>query len=207
MMNGPGNRTLPVSEACERNKEPIGAVLREWLPADAEVLEIGSGTGQHVVHFATEFPRACWQPTDTGEYLAVLRARVAAEGGANIAPVIELDVCRPPQLVRTFGAVFTANTVHFMSEAAGAALLALTGRVLRPDGVLVLYGPFNYEGEFTALSNERFDAWLKSTDPVRGIRDIAWVTAHANAAGLELRDDVAMPANNRCLIWQKTTVD
>ena len=207
MRNSPDSLALPSSDACERNKGPIADVLNAWLPAAAYVLEIGSGTGQHVVHFAATFPAARWQPSDTGDYLPGLRARVAAEGGSNIADVIELDVRQPPDMVERFDAVFSANTVHFMSVSAGASFFSIAGRALQPEGVLVLYGPFNYRGEYTAPSNARFDAWLKSTDPDRGIRDVEWVCERAVAAGLALQDDVAMPANNRCLIWRKSAAD
>ena len=207
MRENTGKGALPVSEACERNKVPIAAVLRNWLPAAADVLEIGSGTAQHVVWFAGEFPANRWQPSDTGEYLAIARARVAAEGGDNVADVIELDVRRPFAMTQQFDALFSANTLHFMSEAAGASFFGLAGQALLPGGVLVLYGPFNYGGEFTSPSNARFDQWLKSADPERGIRDMAWVTEQATAAGLSLQDDVAMPANNRCLVWHKMTGD
>jgi len=204
MMNSPGNRSLPFSEACERNKGPIREVLAAHLPAAGDVLEIGSGTGQHAVYFAAQFPRMNWQPSDTGDYLPGLRARIAAEGAANIAPVIELDVRGAAWPQARFPAVFSANTLHFMSTRAAEGLFRGIGKLLERPGVLIVYGPFKYNGDFTAPSNARFDDWLKSTDPERGVRDFEWVNGLAEQAGLYLSADIAMPANNQCLVWHKT---
>ena len=205
MMNGPGNRSLPSSEACERNKEPILEVLRAHLPASGEVLEIGSGTGQHAVYFAAQLPALGWQPSDTGEYLPGLRARVTAEASPNVASVIELDVCGTRWPQQQYAAVFSANTVHFMSTTAAESMFRGIGRLLQEDGVLVIYGPFKYCGEFTTPSNARFDDWLKSNDPQRGVRDFEWVNGLAEAVGLQLTADIAMPANNQCLVWRKAS--
>ncbi len=204
MMNGPGNRSLPSSDACERNKGPILEVLREHLPAVGDVLEIGSGTGQHAVFFAAEFPALRWQPSDTGTYLSGLRARVAAEGTANVAPVVELDVRGATWPQPGFSAVFSANTLHFMGTAAAEGFFRGVGKLLVSSGVLIVYGPFKYRGDFTAPSNARFDEWLKSTDPERGVRDFEWINELAGMAGLRLKADIAMPANNQCLVWHKT---
>jgi len=203
MMNSPGNRSLPSSEACERNKEPIREVLAEYMPATGDVLEIGSGTGQHAVFFAAQFPGLRWQPSDTGSYLPGLRARIAAEGPSNIAPVIELDVRGATWPRSRFSAVFSANTLHFMSAPAAEGFFRGVGKLLEDSGVLVVYGPFKYGGSFTAPSNERFDDWLKSTDPERGVRDFEWVNELAEQEDLRLAADIAMPANNQCLVWHK----
>lgn len=204
MMNGPGNRSLPSSEACERNKLPILEVLNEYLPQAGDVLEIGSGTGQHAVFFAAQFPDLRWQPSDTGDYLAGLRARVDAQGGANLLAVVELDVRGTRWPAREYSAVFSANTLHFMSTAAAELLFRGVATVLSNGGVLIIYGPFKYQGDFTAPSNARFDDWLKSNDPERGVRDFEWVNQLAEQAGLVLQADVPMPANNQCLVWRKS---
>ncbi len=203
MLNGPGNRSLPFAESCERNRDPILAVLREYLPAQGAVLEIGSGTGQHAVYFAAALPALTWQPSDTGAYLSGLRARLAAEAPTNVRPALELDVRGGQWPAHFYNAVFTANTVHFMSESAAAAMFRGIGGVLGVNGVLVVYGPFRYGGDFTTPSNAQFDAWLKATDPERGVRDFEWVSGLAAAQGLQLLADVAMPANNQCLVWCK----
>lgn len=196
---------LPFSEACERNKAPILDVLKQYLGTGARVLEIGSGTAQHAVHFARQLPGIRWQPSDTGDYLDVARARVAAEGPRNLAPVIALDVRGESWPVGPFDAVFTANTLHFMSESSAASLVAGAARVLAPAGWLIIYGPFRYGGDFTSPSNERFDAWLRSSGADRAVRDFEFVTAVAHASGLRFVTDYRMPANNQCLVWCKAT--
>jgi len=202
-INEPANHSLPFSEACERNKAPILDVLKDHLPTRGRVLEIGAGTGQHAVYFAEQFSGVQWHPTDTGDYMAGLRARIAAQAPANMAAVAELDVrfARAPAV--DFAAVYSANTLHFMSVSAGEAFIDYAASALLPDGVLIVYGPFKYGGAFTVPSNARFDEWLKSTDQARGVRDFEWVNALAAQAGLVLQADVPMPANNQCLIWRK----
>lgn len=205
MTNGPANQSLPFSEACERNKGPILRVLQQHLPDAGTVLEIGGGTGQHAVYFANQFPHLNWQPSDTGGFLPGLRARIAAEAPANMAPVLELDVRRDCSHLGPYEALFSANTLHFMSEQAGEAFFTRVGGLLGEAATLIVYGPFRYDGDYTSASNARFDQWLKSTDPERGIRDFEWAVERAGLEGLELVDDIAMPANNQCLVWRKIT--
>ena len=194
---------LPFSEACERNKGPILEVLRAAFAPCRAVLEIGAGTGQHAVHFASHLTHLAWQPTDRAEYLAGLAARVAAEGPANLRAPFEFDVARPAPLPGTFDAIFSANTLHIMSWPEVEAFFAFAGRALGPGGTLAVYGPFRYRGRFTTESNEHFDRALRERDPASGIRDFEAVDALARAIGLRLVDDVAMPANNRCLVWTR----
>jgi SAM-dependent methyltransferase len=203
---------LPVrfSEACERNKEPILQVLRDWLPMGAWVLEVGSGSGQHAVHFARQLAGLQWQPTDRAEYLADLRARITLEGreglapGARLADPLELDVDRAEQWPPgPYDAVFSANTTHIMGAASVPRLLAGAARVLAPGGLLLLYGPFHGGGVPTAPSNVAFDAHLRSLDPAMGVRDAREVAEQALSLGLEALADGAMPANNRTLIFRK----
>ncbi len=197
------SQMLPFSEACDRNKGPILAVLREAFADRARVVEIGAGTGQHAVHFARQLPHLAWQPTDRGEYLEGLAARVAAEGPPNLAAPVELDVLRQPWPLLHGDAVFSANTLHIMSWTAVGALFAGLGRVLARDGVLAIYGPFKYGGRFTTASNAAFDAMLRERDPDSGVREVEAVSALAKAVGLELLADHAMPANNQLLVWRK----
>lgn len=193
---------LPFSEACERNKEPILAVLREAFADRRRVVEIGAGTGQHAVHFSRHLPRVAWQPTDRAEWLEGLAARVAAEGPPNLLPPVELDVLREPWPAVRGDAVFSANTLHIMSWPAVEALFAGLGRILEPGGVLAVYGPFRYRGAFTTRSNADFDAMLRERDPASGVRDFEAVDALAVAARLALQADHAMPANNQLLVWR-----
>lgn len=197
---------LPFSDACERNKEPILAVLREAFADCTRVVEIGAGTGQHAVHFARNLPHVAWQPTDRSEYLDGLEARIEAEGPPNLALPVELDVLRQPWPPLAGDAVFSANTLHIMSWPAVEALFAGLPGVLEPGGVLAVYGPFKYGGQFTTASNAAFDAMLRERDPESGLRDFEAVDALAQAAGLQLQADHAMPANNQLLVYRRAEV-
>jgi SAM-dependent methyltransferase len=199
-------RPLPFSEACERNKGPILEVLARWLgPLAGVVLEIGSGTGQHAVHFARALPRLAWQPTERLEHLAALTERVELEGSPNLLAPVELDVTQSawPFGADSVDAVFSANTLHIVSWPQVQALFRGVGRVLRDDGLLLVYGPFRYGGQFTSHSNAAFDEALRARDPLSGIRDFEAVQELARAQGLQLVDDQAMPANNQTLVWRK----
>lgn len=192
----------PFSPACERNREPILAALRTHLADRRRVLEIGSGTGQHAVHFAAALPHLVWQSSDRPEWLPGIRLWLAEASLPNTPPPIELDV-RGPWPGERFDAVFSANTLHIMGWPEVEALFAGLPAVLTDDARLTIYGPFNYGGNFTSPSNAAFDASLKADDPKRGIRDFEAVDALARGIGLTLLEDLAMPANNRCLSWRR----
>ncbi len=193
---------LPFSDACERNKGPILEVLRAALRESTRVIEIGSGTGQHAVHFARHLPHLSWQPTDRAEYLQDLAARIAAEGPPNLASPVELDVLQEPWPAVRGDGVFSANTLHIMSWPAVEAFFSGLPRVLEVGGVLATYGPFKYGGRFTTESNAAFDAMLRERDPQSGLRDFEAVNALAEAAGLKLEADHDLPANNQLLVWR-----
>lgn len=195
---------LPFSLACERNKAPILAALKPLLAGKSRVLEIGSGTGQHAVYFAGQLPWLSWQTTELAGGVAQLAARLAQQGGMNLPAPVELDVMDRQWPAGPFDAVFTANTLHIMSWAAVAAAFAEVGRVLTADGLLCVYGPFNYAGRYTSASNAEFDAMLRARDPQSGIRDFEAVDEQASLAGLTLEADSGMPANNRLLCWRRT---
>lgn len=196
---------LQWSEACERNKGPILEVLEAELKAPLTVLEIGSGTGQHAVYFSQQLPHLRWQPSDQGEYLAGLCARVEQEGGDNLLPPVALDVlCASwPDEARRAEAVFSANTLHIMSWPAVVATFAGVGEVLAPGQWFLSYGPFSEEGRHNSDSNREFDAFLRQRDPASGIRDIRDLEALAAEHGLVLTRRWPMPANNRILGWQR----
>ena len=193
---------LPHSEACERNKQPILRILAEVLRDASSVLEIGSGTGQHAVHFATHLPHLDWQPTDRREYLAGLTERVRLEGPCNLRAPVELDVRSNAWPSAAFDAVFTANTLHIMSWPEVKALLSGAAPGLAPGGRLLVYGPFRYAGRYTSQSNAVFDEQLRARDPASGIRDFEAVDELARSAGLAVEADHAMPANNRLVVWR-----
>jgi len=194
---------LPVSDACERNKEPILSVLRVCFADRAHVLEIGSGTGQHAVHFARHLPHLAWHPTEQLTYLPDLAARVRLEGGANLQAPTVLDVRQAVWPARSVDAVFTANTLHIMSWTAVGALYRGVAAVLVAGGVLCIYGPFRYGGEYTSESNREFDLMLQERDPLSGMRDIGAVSDLAASYGLSLVADHDLPANNRLLVFRK----
>ncbi|WP_036135120.1 DUF938 domain-containing protein [Luteimonas mephitis] len=193
----------PFAPACERNREPILAVLRDRFAERRRVLEVGSGTGQHAVHFAAAMPWLEWQCSDRAESLAGIRAWLDEAGLPNTPPPLQLDVARGPWPAGRFDAVFSANTLHIMGWAEVQAFFAGMAGVLADSASVVVYGPFNRGGAYTSDSNRDFDGWLKARDPRSGIRGFEEVDALARAIGLQLVDDVAMPANNRCLAWQR----
>ncbi len=209
----------PFSPSCERNRDPILAVLRDRFAASRHVLEIGSGTGQHAVHFAEAMPWLTWQCSDRADYLPGITQWLDEAALPNTPPVVELELSGatpvlPPALHREnvgsngaagVDAVFTANTLHIMGWTQVEAFFACVGEVLvqGPVGTLVAYGPFNDSGIYSSDSNREFDAWLKARDPRSGIRDIEAVDALARAIGLRRIANVAMPANNRCVVWQR----
>ncbi len=192
----------PHAEPCERNKGPILEVLRQYFADRRRVLEIGSGTGQHAVHFAGALPGLTWQPSDLEPNLAGIRRWIDEARLLNLQPPIALDVCDPWPDAQ-FDAVFTANTLHIMSWAGVRALFAALPAILEEGGVLAAYGPFKYGGGFTSASNAAFDAWLKQRSSQSGIRDFEAVNALAQSSGMTLLEDRPMPANNRTLVWRR----
>lgn len=193
----------PYSAASERNREPILAVLREHFADRSQVLEIGSGSGQHAVHFAAALPSLQWQCSDRAEALPGMRLWLDEAALTNTPAPLVLDVAQADWPAGPYDALYSANTLHIMSWQAVQALFARLPALTAPGAKLAVYGPFNYGGAYTAPSNAEFDAWLKARDPRSGIRDFEAVDALAREAGFALLAEVAMPANNRCLIWQR----
>ena len=191
----------PYSESCAQNREPILAVLRRFLGESRQLLEIGSGTGQHAVYFAPEFPGLQWQTSDRGPNHAGIDAWLEAHPAANLLPPLVLDVSLDSWPDGDYDAVFSANTAHIMHQAEVAAMFAGVGRLLSSGGLFLLYGPFNIGGRYTAPSNEQFDQWLRSQDPGMGVRDLDWLSELAAGAGMRLHEVVDMPADNKTLVW------
>ncbi|MDX1443783.1 MAG: DUF938 domain-containing protein [Gammaproteobacteria bacterium] len=192
----------PFSQACENNKEPILGLIRTEFASCRSVLEIGSGTGQHAVHFAAGMPWLEWCAADRGENHPGIRAWLADAALPNLHGPLELDVNeRWPE--GPFDAVFSANTFHIMSweevERCIAGMAAVTGERAR----VAVYGPFKVTGEFTSDSNAAFDANLRERDSRMGIRDIEQVEREFERHGLVLHGDFAMPANNRLLFFRR----
>lgn len=194
---------LPHSDACERNKGPILEILREVFTGCTSILEIGSGTGQHAVHFATEMPWLVWQPSDRADAMPGLRKRIVYEGPKNLRAPVELDVTQPPWDVRRMDGVFMANTLHILGWREVEAFFVNLPAILKPGAVLVIYGPFRYAGQYTSESNASFDEMLRARDPQSGIRDFEAVDALARGIGFALQADHRMPANNQTLVWKQ----
>lgn len=192
---------MPYSQACENNKLPILQVLRQHLGKSARVLEIAGGTGQHAVYFAESLPGIHWQSSDIAENVATLNVRIEHAALENLPGAIELDVNGdwPDQ---QFDAIYSANCLHIIAESSVENFFRGVGPRLNENGLLLVYGPFKYDGEFTTESNARFDEWLKARDPASGIRDFEWINTLADHAGLDFVADNAMPANNQLLVWR-----
>jgi cyclopropane fatty-acyl-phospholipid synthase-like methyltransferase len=195
-------RDLPWSDAAERNAEPIARVLERWLQPGARVLEVGSGTGQHAVYFSGRLNVDAWQASERREHLANLKARLEHEAG-NLPAPIELDVVESQWPSGPWEVVFTANTLHIMPWKNTPTLLEQSARVLAAGGLLAIYGPFHDAGRYDTESNRKFDQSLQMRDPAMGLRDVREVIQIGERAGLLPEAEIAMPANNRTLIFRK----
>jgi SAM-dependent methyltransferase len=190
--------------AAERNKGPIGELLQRILAPRAFVLEVASGSGQHVAHFARLMPGTVWQPSDQDPAaFPSIRAWIAAERLANVREPIVLDVEHEPWPVRDVDGIVCINMIHISPWSATAALVRGAGATLRPSGVLYTYGPFRRNGRHTSGGNETFDAQLRMQDSRWGIRDAEDVATLADAAGFDLVGTHDMPANNTSLVFTR----
>jgi SAM-dependent methyltransferase len=194
-----GRRVAP---AAERNKEPILAMLVRHLPGAGLVLEIASGTGQHVAHFAAALPSLSWQPSDADQ-ASYPSIRAWTKDLANVRPPLALDVRDEPWPVSGVDAVLCINMIHISPWAATAALLRGAASALREGGLLLLYGPYRRFGRHTADSNATFDAQLRARDPAWGVRDLEAVVELARESGFALTETVDMPANNLGVVLRR----
>ena len=193
----------PCAESSEQNWKPIFSAIHPLLASAGSVLEIGSGTGQHAVYFSELLPHLTWQCSDRLENHAGIKMWIDDTGLDNVLQPLELDTVQSSWPDVVYDAIFSANTVHIMGWEAVEAFYAGAGKCLKPGGMLLLYGPFNYHGQFTSDSNARFDQWLKDRDPQSGIRDFEELDRLASQAGMELAEDYEMPENNRLLYWKR----
>jgi len=210
---------LPFAPSCENNKEPILNVLRRhFIACDVapgmvpktvsnirplKVLEIAGGTGQHAVYFAQHLPHLHWQSTDLSSNVDSLNIRITAAALHNLPAARVLDVTQQDWQIDAVDFIFTANSLHIMPFTAVMEFFRQTGQVLTSGGRLCVYGPFKYQGEFTSRSNAEFDLWLKSRNPLSGVRDFEALNELASASGLNFIEDNAMPANNQLLVWEQ----
>lgn len=201
---------LTFSQACENNKSAILSVLKKAFKTTKNVVEIGSGTGQHAIYFAENLPHVNWQTSDLAINHYSINQRVINSCLNNIRAPITLDMTEDWSFINDdnmpyFDGIFTANTLHIVSWPLVQRFFTSVGNNLTKDGILCIYGPFNYDGKFTSASNQQFDLWLKERDQLSGIRDFEAIVTLANAAGLTLVTDHTMPANNRLLVFRKTS--
>jgi hypothetical protein len=195
-----------IAPAPERNKGPILAVLRRVLPTSGVVLEIASGTGQHIVHFAQSLPDLEWQPSDPDpESRSSTTGWIAYHGLSNVRAPLNLDVAEEVWPVARADAVLCINMIHISPWASTLHLLTGAGRLLPRRGVLFLYGPYRQSGRQTAPSNEAFDVQLQRQNPAWGLRSLESVVESAMHRGFELTEVVEMPANNLSVVFRYGT--
>ena len=191
--------------AATRNREPIAAVLADWLPGEGLVLEVASGSGEHAVFFAQCFPRLDWQPSDPDpSAVSSIEAWRADSGLANLREPSILDATAATWPVERAEVLLNINMVHISPWEAALGLLDGAARLLPPDGRLILYGPWIVDGVDTASSNLAFDADLKRRNPAWGLRRVDEFAGEAEARGLMLAGQRAMPANNRMLLFLRS---
>ena len=193
--------TKPFSHACENNKNPILSVITASLAQVESVLEVGSGTGQHSVHFAANLPHLQWHTSDRLVNHNGIKQWLDEAKLDNLHAPVELDLNRPWP-INTVDAIYTANTLHIVSKPLVEQFFTGVNKHLASKGLVCIYGPFKYNGNFTSESNQRFDEFLNQQDCQSGIRDFEWVQQLAEQAGLMLVDDIEMPANNQLLIFK-----
>jgi cyclopropane fatty-acyl-phospholipid synthase-like methyltransferase len=194
----------PFSAACERNQGPILEVLQKNIQqTDRRVLEIGSGTGQHAIHFAPHFPQVEWFPTELSDKMLGLNMNLKDTRIQNIQKPQRLDVSKDDFPKLKFDVVFTANTLHIMNWKDCKSFMKLLGHRLRENSRAIFYGPFKYKGEFASESDAQFELMLKERDPLSGIRSFEDIFSNMTKNGFELIGDYQMPANNRTLVFNR----
>ncbi|WDD98901.1 DUF938 domain-containing protein [Thalassomonas actiniarum] len=195
---------LNFSPSCERNQGYILTELEQLFAPVTRVLELGSLSGQHALHFASGLPHLNWQPSDLAENVPALTENIRHSAIDNCLVPIALDVTVagdwPEQ---QYDGIFTANTLHIMSWPSVVQMFDHLPKVCRPGTLLTIYGPFKYQGAYTSDSNASFQQWLQDRDPQSGIRDFEQVGRLARQQGFELISDIQMPANNQLISWQK----
>ncbi len=194
---------MPFAESAARNAEPILEILQREFRDRSQVLEIGSGTGQHAVTFANALPHLYWQTSDLDENHAGIGAWVEHAGLDNLGAPVSLDVRTAQVDENAYDAAFSSNTAHIMSIDAVEKMFTLLGKALSAGGVFCLYGPFQRNGEFNTQSNADFDASLRQRNPAMGIRDIERLDEFARAVGMHRKRLYAVPSNNNVAVWQR----
>lgn len=193
----------PYSQACENNKKPILDVIGNYFNDSELVLEIGSGTAQHAVYFANELKNTYWQTSDQRQYMKGINLRINEYKKYNLGRPLAIDVTQSPWAIDRCEGVFSANTSHIMSWPMVEKMFQGVGRILLPKKSFCLYGPFNFDGQYTSSSNQAFDNMLRDRDPESGLRNFEELLALAELNGLSFTKRYDLPANNCILTWQK----
>jgi len=193
----------PYSESCDQNRDPIFEVIQPLLKDKKNLLEVGSGTGQHAVYFAKDMPHLIWQTSDQLAYHHGIMRWLDDAGLKNTPSPIPLNVSTDTWPDEKYDVIFSANAIHIMAWENVIDFFKNAPKLLEAGGLFILYGPFNYNKQYTSESNARFDIWLKQRDPNSAIRDFEAVDKLAKAEGMILQSDHALPANNRILVWEK----
>lgn len=189
--------------AALRNQAPIAEVLKQIIPAGARVLELASGSGQHALYFSQELSGVIWQPSDlSDEALASIAAYREESDQARFLAPIRVDASAPPWGLSDLDAILCVNMIHISPWQSSIGLFAGGGAALKPGGALITYGPYRFDGVFTAPSNRDFDADLKRRNPQWGVRDVADLSKLAAAHGFKLESTHSLPANNHMLVWR-----
>jgi cyclopropane fatty-acyl-phospholipid synthase-like methyltransferase len=191
------------SQACENNKKPILEILKVVLRDCSDVLEVGSGSGQHAVYFGEYLSHLKWQTTELSTAIGILEDNLSINLPKNVLMPIELDVTQHPWPIESASSIFSANTLHILAWRDVEQFFKGSGAILKQNGLLCVYGPFRYQGNYTSASNADFDSWLKARNFESGIRDFEDINSLAQEQGLELQNDYSTPANNQLLIWQR----
>jgi cyclopropane fatty-acyl-phospholipid synthase-like methyltransferase len=192
-----------MTTAIERNRDPIKAVLQQYIVEDSSILEIGSGSGEHAVYFGKYFSKTKWVTSDQSINHEKIKQNLDKNSLENVEGPIKLKVGEDDFPPGSFDYVFTANTLHIMSWKESKTLFKLLGRRLREGCFVFIYGPFNYQGDFTSDSNKLFDQSLKQRNLKSGIRNFEDVLQNMNKVGFKLFKDHEMPANNRMLVFER----
>ena len=193
----------PYSESCDQNKDVILSVIKPVLEEKSAVLEIGSGTGQHAVYFSRHLPHIRWHTSDCSSYLNGINEWINDADLPNVVAPVELNVSLSQWPGLDVDVIFTANTLHIMSQLDVNNFFSGAAQLLKAKSCLLIYGPFNYQGGYTSESNKRFDQWLKGRDNMSGIKHFEKTVSLANSHGFFLETDYEMPVNNRILHFIK----
>ncbi len=190
--------------AALRNQAPIAEVLKQVIPAGARVLELASGSGQHALYFSSVLPGVLWQPSDVSdEALASIAAYREGADAERFLPPIRVDAAAPPWGLSELDAILCVNMIHISAWESTVGLFGGGGVALKPGGALITYGPYRFDGVFTAPSNRDFDLDLKRRNPAWGVRDVADLTKLATQHGFQLESSHTLPANNHVLVWRR----